>query len=139
MLEYIFFNKKIAELFIIRANEFQIASSLQPNDACFTVTLSEDENEDKLELLEDYYDELFEMDRDLSEQESDDTNDLHSAGVTVQLKDGRYVYASVPPELLSKLMNSLSSNELNTLVCAISNAVESPDEKSLCQRHEENN
>ena len=52
----------------------------------------------------------------------------------MQLKDGRLVYTSVTPELLNKVMQSISADELNTLVCAITRAVESPDARGLCQR-----
>ncbi|MBE9561029.1 MAG: hypothetical protein IMF15_09585 [Proteobacteria bacterium] len=87
-----------------------------------------------LEKLEDYYDELMDMDRSLAEQQDDSTDNIHAAGINIRLKDGRYVYASVSPELLNKVMQSISTDELNTLVCAITEAVEDPDENSLCQR-----
>ncbi len=87
-----------------------------------------------LEKLEDYYDELVDMDRLLAEQQDDSSGNIHAAGINICLKDGRHVYASVSPDLLNKVMQSISTDELNTLVCAITEAVENPDESSLCQR-----
>ncbi|MCK4834532.1 MAG: hypothetical protein KAT12_07130 [Gammaproteobacteria bacterium] len=87
-----------------------------------------------LEKLEDYYDELLDMDRTLAEQQDDLPGDIHAAGITVRLKDGRNVYASVSPELLNKVLQSISTDELNTLVCTITEAVEDPDKNGLCQR-----
>ncbi len=87
-----------------------------------------------LEKLENDYDKLLDIDRDLTEQQQDSANDIHAAGITIQLKDGRVVCASVSPELLYKVMQSISTNELNTLVCAITEAVEAPDERGMCQR-----
>ena len=101
---------------------------------CFTVRLPEDLDEVILEKLENDYDKLLDIDRDLTEQQQDSTEDIHAAGITIQLKDGRFVYASVTPELLNKVMQSISADELNTLVCAITEAVEDPDERGLCQR-----
>ncbi len=134
MLEYIFFNKKTCQLFEKSATSSGIAPILDCADDCFTVKLPEDLDEVILEKLEDYYDELMDMDRSLAEAQDDSADNIHAAGINIQLKDGRYVYASVSPELLNKVMQSLSTDELNTLVCAITEAVEDPDESSLCQR-----
>ena len=134
MLEYIFFNKKTCHLFDKYATSSGIVSIIDCSDECFTVRLPEDLDEMILEKLENHYDELMDMDRNLTEQQQDSSGDIHTAGITIQLKDGRYVYASVAPELLSKVMQSISTDELNTLVCAITEAVEDPDERGLCQR-----
>lgn len=135
MLEYIFFNKETCNLF----EKSAISSGLKPIIDCqeeyFTVRLAEDSDEDILEKLDDFYDELIDMDRELAEQQQDDLSEsINTAGITIQLKDGRNVYASVSPDLLNKVMQSISADELNTLVCAITEAVEDPDERGLCQR-----
>ena len=75
------------------------------------------------------------MDKTLAEQQQDDLSEsINVAGITIQLKDGRNVYASVSPDLLNKVMQSISVDELNTLVCAITEAVEDPDISGLCQQ-----
>ncbi len=134
MLEYIFFNKKTCHLFEKTAISAGIYPTIDCADECFTVTIPEDLDEVILEKLENDYDKLMDIDRDLTEQQQDSTEDIHAAGITIQLKDGRFVYASVTPELLNKVMQSISTDELNTLVCAITEAVENPDERGLCQR-----
>jgi len=134
MLEYIFFNKKTCHLFEKSAISAGITPAIDCADECFTVKLPEDLDEVILEKLENDYDKLMDIDRDLTEQQQDSTEDIHLAGITIQLKNGRFVYASVAPELLNKVMQSISADELNTLVCAITEAVEDPDENSLCHR-----
>jgi len=135
MLEYIFFNKKPCHLFEKSAISAGISPVIDCAGECFTVRLPEDLDEVILEKLEDYYDELLDMDRKLAEQQEQDLSEnIHTAGITIKLKDGRYVYASVAPELLAKVTQSISADELNTLVCAITEAVEEPDERGLCQR-----
>ncbi|HHJ36021.1 MAG TPA: hypothetical protein ENJ87_09675 [Gammaproteobacteria bacterium] len=134
MLEYIFFNRTTCDLFEKSATSAGITVEISCADDCFTVRLSEDLDEAILEKLEDDYDELMDMDRNLAEEITDSDEDIHTAGITVQLKNGCHVYASVSPELLNKVMQSLSTEELNTLVCAITEAVEDPDKRGLCQR-----
>jgi hypothetical protein len=134
MLEYIFFNKKTCDLFGKFATSSEINPIIDYQEECFTVRLPEDLDEVTLEKLEDYYDELLDLDRDLTEQQEDPSKSIHAAGITIQLKNGRNVYANVSPELLNKVMQSISTDELNTLVSAITEAVEDPDESSLCQR-----
>lgn len=134
MLEYIFFNKKTCQFFENYATLSEITTIVDFADGCFTVRLPEDLDEAILQKLEDYYDELMDFERTLAEQQGDSSEDVHAAGITIQLKDGRNVYASVSPELLNKVMQCISTDELNTLVCAITEAVEDPDESSLCQR-----
>lgn len=134
MLDYIFFNKETCQLFEKTAISSGIKAEITCADGCFTVRIPEDLDEVVLEKIEDDYDKLMDIDRDLTEKQLDTSDDIHTAGISIQLKDGRYVYASVAPELLNKVMRSISTDELNTLVCAITEAVEDPDDRGLCQR-----
>ena len=134
MLEYIFFNQKTCLLFEKAATSSGIKTVIGCEDEYYIARLSEDCDEVVLEQLEDYYDELMDMDRNLSERQEGSPDDIHTAGITIQLKDSRYVYASVPPEVLARVMQRISAKDLNTLVCAITEAIEEPDERGLCQR-----
>lgn len=134
MFEYIFFNKKTCHLFEETAISAGIKPVIDCAEECFTVRLPEDLDEVILEKLENDYDELIDIDRDLTEQQLDSTGNIHAAGITIQLKDSRVVCASITSELLNKVMQSISTDELNTLVRAITEAVEDPDERGLCQR-----
>ena len=135
MLEYIFFTIQTYELFLKTVTSSGITPILSCEEEYFIVKLDEDSKEETLKTLEDYYDELMEMERLLAEKsQSDSAEDINAAGITIQLKDGRNVYASVPPELLNRVLQSITTDELNTLVCAITEAVEDPDERGLCQR-----
>lgn len=140
MLEYIFFNRKTYDLFKKSAISSGINAETDCNEECFTVRLPEEMDEDVIEKLEDYYDELMDLDQMLTEQalseQTDSSDTLHVAGITIQLKDGRNVYASIDPELLNRVLKNISPDELNILVSAITEAVENPDERSFCQRQE---
>jgi hypothetical protein len=135
MLEYVFFNKQPCSTFASHIKSMGIDVNVNEDDGSFIVTLSEDIDDELLESFEQLYDELIDLDRDIEEQKLDDTPDnLHTAGITVELKDGSTVYAEISPLLLSKLLQCIDLQELNTLVGAIANAVEDKDQRSLCQR-----
>lgn len=134
MLEYIFFNQKTCFLFEKAATSSGIKTVISYEDEYYTACLSEDLEENVLEQLENYYDGLMDMDRNLAEGQEGSADNIHTAGITIQLKDNGYVYASVPPEVLARVMQSISPEDLNTLVCAITEAIEDPDERGLCQR-----
>lgn len=136
MLEFIFFHKKTCELFEKAAKSSEIITETVCNDDTFLVRLGEDIDEEVLDNLEDYYDELMNMDQALMEETADSSDTLHAAGITIQLNDGRNVYASIDPALLSRVLQCISPDELNTLVHAITEAVENPDTRSLCQRRD---
>lgn len=71
MLEYIFFNEITCQLFKKSATSSGITSVINCAEDSFTVRLDEDLDEDLLQKLEDYYDELMDMDRTLSEQQQE--------------------------------------------------------------------
>ena len=135
MLEYVFFNQQPCNKFMERAANEGIEAIIHQQDESFIVNLPEDIDDDLQEALEQLYDELIDMDRDIEERKPDDSQGIiHTAGITVSLSDGRTVYANVSPELLSKVLQCIDTCELNILVDAIVRAVETPDASSLCQR-----
>jgi hypothetical protein len=135
MLEYVFFNQHPCNAFASHAESKGISVNVNDDDGSFIVTLPEDTNEELLESLEQLYDELIDLDREIEEQKVDDsTGAIHTGGITVTLMDGSIVYANISPVLLSKLLQCIGFQELNTLVDAIAKAVENKDKRSLCQR-----
>ncbi|MBA1329914.1 hypothetical protein QQ73_01505, partial [Candidatus Endoriftia persephone str. Guaymas] len=59
---------------------------------------------------------------------------VHTTGINVTLKDGRQVQAAIDPLLMNRLLEAVTPEELGVFVNAIVDAVEHPDERSLCQR-----
>jgi len=68
MLEYIFFHRTTCHLFKKTATTAGISAIITCAEASFIVKLAEDSDEKTLEKLEDYYDELMDIDRDLAEK-----------------------------------------------------------------------
>ena len=135
MLEYVFFDPRPRDRFL----GFVAGEGLEPrtaeDDGLLKVMLPEELDEALAERIEDFYDEMMELGRELYEQEGDQEEvGYNAAGITVQLADGSNVYAQVDPQLLGRIMQVLSPEEFNQVVNAIVEAVERPDARSLCQR-----
>lgn len=138
MLEYVFFDPRPRDRFV----DFAVELGLQPQPETvgevLQVLLPEDMDEQLAQQIEDFYDQMMELNQSLYEQEADQQDvGYHTAGITVQLQNGDSVYAQVDPELLARIMQVLSPGEFNRVVDAIASAVENPDERSLCQRMRE--
>jgi hypothetical protein len=138
MLEYVFFHPLPLEKFqeFLRSKGLQV-ETVSAEDT-YEARLAEDIDDALSEEIEERYDKLMEMNQALFESELEqDVDNYHAAGVVVNLSDGRSVYADVEPGLLARVMEVLTPDELGRIVNAIVNAVESPDERTFCQRMRE--
>lgn len=135
MLEYVFFNNEPMKLFQAYLDKHGVPATLARNDENFEIAISEDLNDDLINNIEDYYDEVSDMDQKLVEEsQANNEENYHMASILVTLNDGRSSYADISPELLSKIMQVITPQELNEVVKAISHAVENPDDRLFCQR-----
>jgi hypothetical protein len=135
MLEYVFFHSIPFEKFTDYLRSKHLQPETESADGTYEVRLPEEIDDVLSDEIEQRYDELMEMNQALFESELEqDADNYHAAGVVVNLKDGRAVYADVDPKLLARVMEVLSPEELGQVVDAIVDAVESPDERTFCQR-----
>jgi hypothetical protein len=137
MLEYVFFDRRPYRKFIDYLRAKGVEPESEAKDEAFAMASLEvripqglgDELEEEIEA---FYDRMMEWGQELAEEVEE--GDCHSAGVVLNLKDGRTVYAQVDPGLLGRVMEVLTPEELGEMVNAIVDAVEQPDERSFCQR-----
>lgn len=137
MLDYIFFHEEPQRRFVRYLQELGLSPQESATDESRQVSIDEESvDDDTADRIDDFYDEMFDLDQQLYDRgmEEDDGN-YASAGVVVNLKDGQTVYADVPGDLLHKIMQALTPQELGDLVNAIADAVENPDGRPLCKRH----
>ncbi len=134
MLEYIFFNRSPFDRFVAYVREQGVLPRPETNDDGWLVGIPEDLDDALAQRIEDYYDRMMDLDRELVEGGAEDASSYTGAGVTVNLSDGRVVYAQVDPLLLMKITECLDAGELSDFITAISDAVEHPDERTFCQR-----
>jgi hypothetical protein len=98
-----------------------------------TVSIPDDIDESLADRIEEWYEEETQA----AEAElfaSGDAEADVSAGVWVQLSDGRSSFAPVPPDMVSRMLSVLSADELGDFVSRIANAVEYPDDTPICRR-----
>lgn len=112
-------------------NDTEFQASVE--ETGFTISISDDYELDIVEKIEDYYDEMMELNAELISDEEDE-NAIQTAGITVNLSDGTTVMADVDPNLIYKLSEALTPKEILELVNAIASAVEEPDQRPLCKR-----
>ncbi len=139
MLEFIFFHKEPVKQFqhylsskkIPYINGLEYQASI--DEEGFTISISENYELGTIAEVEDYYDDMMELNENLiSAQE--DNEEIKTAGISVNLSDGSTVLANVDPNLIFKLSEALEPLEILQLVSAIADAVENPDKRPLCKR-----
>jgi len=139
VLEFIFFHKEPAKQFqnyldskkIPYINGIEYQASI--DEEGFTISISENYELDIITEVEDYYDEMMELNETLV-SEHEDNEEIKTAGISVTLSDGTTVLADVDPNLIYKLSEALQPQEILQLVSAIADAVENPDKRPLCKR-----
>jgi len=137
LLEYIFFHQQSCDRFKQFLREIGVETLKEGIDEtdveALTVYIADDLDEEISEKIEQFYDEMMEMDEALV-MENDDSDEYSQVGLAVSLKDGRSVMASVDPDVLNRVLTVITHDELGKLVDVIADAVENPDERPLCKR-----
>lgn len=137
MLEYVFFDRRPFERFVDFVAECNVQAETVLAEELFEVRLPEELEDELSDRIEAFYEEMMAFNQSLYDREQAGEGDHHSAGVVVNLSNGKTVYANVEPVLLGRIMEVLTPEEFGDLVNAIVDAVESPDERSLCQRQKD--
>ena len=112
-------------------NDTEFQASIE--ETGFTVSISDEYELDVIDKVEEYYDEMMELNEALISTEEGE-EEIKNAGITVNLSDGTTVLADVDPNLIYKLSEALKPQEILQLVNAIADAVENPDKRPLCKR-----
>lgn len=141
MLDFIFFHETPVKKFqrfldsekIPYENDTEFQASVE--ETGFTISISDEYELDVIEKVEDYYDEMMDLNAELiSVQEEENEGEIENAGISVNLADGSTVLADVDPNLIYKLSEALTPKEILELINAIASAVENPDNRPLCKR-----
>ncbi|HID49413.1 MAG TPA: hypothetical protein EYP40_07370 [Chromatiales bacterium] len=133
MLDYVFFHQQPWERFL----DFLRKEGLQPevmiDEETRQASLPEDLADDVMDRIEAFYEEMIDLNQRLFDEEQGDS-EQHVAGVVVTAEESKTVYAEIEPALLAKIMSVLTPEEFGKVVDAIVDAVQLPDERTLCQR-----
>ena len=131
MLEYVFFNERFTLQFIQRLESLSVEFERRVDPIEGAAVIVIDEPEDALwDQLDDYYDELNDADQAVLENSTDDS--MSTAGVYIELSDGRKTLAKVRPDVINRMLSSISMDELNEFIETIVQSVETPDDSPIC-------
>ncbi|RLJ18677.1 hypothetical protein DJ030_11590 [bacterium endosymbiont of Escarpia laminata] len=133
MLEYIFFDERPWRRFIEFLQDQEMVPETSKDDEGWLVMLPEDIDDDLNDRVEAFYDKMLDF-NEILVAEAEGEGHVHAAGVNITLKDGRTVQAAIDPKIMRRLLEVVTAEELGDLVNAIADAVENPDQPSICQR-----
>lgn len=134
MLEFIFFHQNISKLFTDFIAGLGIEYRVKDDEETFTVSISEDVDDERVEKIEDEYDRLLDISRDLTDSEEGENRDNYQkASLLITLKNGEISYAHVDTDMVNRMLQVISTTELNQFIEAVADAVENPDNRSYCQ------
>ena len=134
MLEFIFFHQNISKLFTDFIAGLGIEYRVKDAAETITVSVSEDLDDELIEKIEDEYDRLLDLSRDLTDSEEGESRDNYQkASLLITLKNGEISYAHVDTDMVNRMLQVISTTELNQFIEAVADAVENPDDRSYCQ------
>lgn len=134
MLEFIFFHQNISELFTGFIAGLGIEYRVEADEETITVSVSEDVDDELVEKIENEYDRLLDLSRDLTDSEEGESRDNYQkASLLITLKNGEISYAHVDTDMVNRMLQVISTTELNRFIETIADAVENPDDRSYCQ------
>lgn len=129
MYEYVFFDQGLCDKFTRRLDSESI--DYQCDHEALLVGVSEAISEQQAEQLDDFYERLLQENAELLEG-TEDALEKNAAGVRVVLGDGSPCMVRLDPDLMARMLNCISLEELRDMVQAIATNVENPDDRPLC-------
>ena len=136
-LEYLFFTRPICDQFIAALDDRKLPwkEAVESVHGYILIQISEDDIGEHWDAVDDLYDELTAEDEKRLEESADNDDEISTAGVYIQLKDGRQTVAQVNPDVLNRILGAITSDEFAAFVDVIAKSVEEPDDAPICQRN----
>lgn len=127
MLEYVFFDESIRDKFIEQLQQKGVTVSSDE----LIVEVPEDLDEALADEVDNLYEMLLQETAELME-EGEDALEKNVMGVHVALEDGTPCTIRLDPELIARLLNCISMEELRDMAQTIAEGVQNPDNRPLC-------
>nr|CAA6821621.1 MAG: Unknown protein [uncultured Thiotrichaceae bacterium] len=135
VLEYLFFTRKMADVFIekLSASGLEYEEEIEPMQDAIVLKIAEGVSDDLWDELDDHYDVLSEKDQAMLEESVEDETAHSAAGIYLQLEGGRQTLAQIDPDMMNKVLSVLSMEEFNQFIDVIVRSVENPDDSAICK------
>lgn len=131
MLEYVFFDESIRAKFADFLRDKDVAFRLTDEEGACIAEVPEDLDDALGDEIDYCYEKLLQETAELIEG-TDDALEKNVAGVQVALGDGSACTIRLDPDLLARVLNCISMEELRDMAQAIAEGVENPDNRPLC-------
>ncbi len=140
MLEYVFFDAVIRDRFVAFLQARGVEASLpeEADDEGFIVMVPDDLEEALADAIDEQYEQLLEETAAMADA-ADGDEARSAAGVRVLLSDETPCNVRIDPQLMARLLNCISLEELRDLVQEIAWQVEDPDDSPICHTRERKN
>jgi len=131
MLEYLFFHKPQLEQFIEFLNRHVVDYRVEDHEVGYTVGVPEGIDDETGDAVDHEYERLLQAQGALAAAEEGGlVQDV--AGVGITLADGTPCTLRIDPELMSRMLDAISLEELRDLMQSIASQMENPDNRPLC-------
>jgi hypothetical protein len=131
MLEYVFFDAAIRQKFADFLAENNVEYRLNDADEGCLAEVPEDLDDELADAIDHCYEVLLQETAELLEG-TEDGLEKNVAGVQIALADGSPCTVRLNPDLLARVLNCISMEELRDMAQAIAEGVENPDNRPLC-------
>lgn len=131
MLEYVFFDESIRQKFADFLRDKGVEYRLTDEDGACIAEVPEDLDDALGNAIDHCYERLLQETAELIEA-TDDALEKNVAGVHVALSDGTACTIRLDPNLLARVLNCISMEELRDMAQTIAEGVENPDNRPLC-------
>lgn len=139
-MEYLFFNESLAKKFIEFCKEKGVQAVIEAEasfteEATYNVTLADITDDDLMESVEEFYNELFFGEQAAEIEGNDGSGALADAcGVQVQLQSGQFTTVAIHPKIMNKLLSVLTVEELQSFLSQVAEDIENPKDGPICRR-----
>ncbi|HEY0635781.1 MAG TPA: hypothetical protein VGE00_10395 [Gammaproteobacteria bacterium] len=130
MLEYVFFDEGIRNKFVTFLRERGVEVECGDEEGCIAA-IPEDLDDELGDEIDACYEQLLQETAELLEQ-GEHAMEKNVAGVTFQLADGTPCTVRLDPDLVARILNCVTMEELRDMVQLIAAGVENPDNRPLC-------
>jgi Arc/MetJ family transcription regulator len=130
MLDYIFFDQGLRERFADFVSQRGVEVTVSDEEGLLA-SIPEDLDDDLTAEIEHCYELLLQENAELLES-TEDRLEKNVAGVRVVLGDGTACTIRFDPDLLARVLQSITMEELRDMVQHIATSVENPDDRPLC-------
>lgn len=133
MLDYIFFHKELLDRFVAQLEQLAIPCETRDDSMGLVAAVPDDLDDAVVEQVDEIYEALLDDTEKLFDVD-EPADEMQAAAISIKLKNGDSVDASINAALLKRILTVINYEELDELAKAIVDAVENPDHRPFCQR-----